>query len=488
MVRRSGFKLTTSRKSGLWLSALVLSIVGSISLGAKPTKWDAQRIDRIIFVTIDTLRADHLGCYGYPRDTSPFLDELAEGGILFRNAVAHMSTTVPSHASMFTSLYPLQHNVLRNRTKLDDSLPTMAEALGTQGYRTAAFVSFWSFGPSASNLSQGFETFDDDETTKSESKTQRYRTADRTIDAAIEWVDQRRPPDRFFLWVHLFDPHTPYLRRGAVLRKLKDRGETDSLAEFLVGDHHVDLGIYGGDRKRMLETMDLYDSEILFADTQLRRLYERLHEKELDSHTLWIVTADHGEGLGNHRWRGHGKHIYNEQIRIPLLFNFSSGARARSSVEETVEHVDLVPTVLELLGGEAFRDGEGVSLVPLLSGARNTHHITKYAFTQRRPFDADQRPARIVPQATQYEDGEKYSLQTDEYKYIYRTKGSDEFYDLKKDPYEVNNLIGSNTKAERTLRAEILARLRRLQQASGEVIEFVDEKALEQLRSLGYIE
>jgi len=138
----------------IFISAGLILIVVGLS---KPKE---QRIDRIILITIDTLRADHLGCYGYPRQTSPFIDKLARDGILFRRAFAHMSMTAPSHASIFTSLYPIQHYVLKNLHRLDDSFLTMAEVFSTMGYQTAGFVSTWFFEPSSSNLSQGFDVFD----------------------------------------------------------------------------------------------------------------------------------------------------------------------------------------------------------------------------------------------------------------------------------------------------------------------------------------
>jgi len=150
-------------------------------------KWKEQRIDRIILITVDTLRADHLGCYGYPRQTSPFIDKLARDGILFRRAFAHMATTVPSHASIFTSLYPIQHNVPNNRHRLDDSFLTMAEVFSTMGYQTAGFVSTHFFGTSSSNLSQGFDIFD--AAIKKANKKGRYRKAKSTVDAAIKWLN-----------------------------------------------------------------------------------------------------------------------------------------------------------------------------------------------------------------------------------------------------------------------------------------------------------
>jgi len=465
----------------------------------------------VILITIDTLRADHLGCYGYPRQTSPFIDKLARDGILFRRAFAHCATTVPSHASIFTSLYPIQHNVLSNYNRLDDSFLTMAEVFSTMGYQTAGFVSTWFFGTSSSNLSQGFDVFDGRGISKFEwilsriknfykkwvynklPPPYRYRKAKGTVDAAIKWLDERRSTDRFFLWIHLFDPHPPYDPPALFLEIFTNQHtkEKDSFVRYLLEEHHIDFRFYRNKTKRMLRKINRYDSEILFVDTELKRLYKHLHKKGLDSDSLWILTSDHGQGLGNHRWGDHHKHIYNEQIRAPLIFHFSSGAFQGLSVDQIVEHVDILPTVVDLVGGELsnqIKSVQGVSLVPLFFRNEKVRPIKNYAFAQRREYDKKGIDQKKLFQNKKYEVGEKYALLDNEYKYIYHTLGKDEFFDLRKDPYELNNLIGSGTEEEIKLRNAIISKIKLLKQDSGAKIEFEDKEAIEQLKSLGYIQ
>lgn len=485
-------------KKTVWLVFVIIFIsAGLIFIITELKKSKGQRIDRIILITIDTLRADHLGCYGYPRQTTPFIDTLAREGILFRSAFAHLATTAPSHASIFTSLYPLQHNVLHNHHRLNDSFLTMAEVLSTMGYQTAAFVS--AVPVIQTNLRQGFDVFDGHKRTKKN----KYRDAKRTVDAAINWLDQRQSTDRFFLWIHLYDPHKPLRPPESFHETFRNKPtkEKDSFVKFLLEEHHIDFGFYGNKTEKMLRTINAYDGEILYADTELQRLHKHFQKKELNSHSLWILTSDHGEGLGNHRWDAHGKHIYNEQIRVPLIFYFSSGAFLGLSIDQIVEHVDILPTVMELVDGKLrnqVNNVQGVSLVPLFSRNQKLRPIKKYAFAQRREYDEAKRPKKIIqgserippmtlPERTNYEDGEKFALQDSQYKYIYRTEGEDEFYDLRKDPYELNNIIGRGIKEENELRNAIILKIEQLKQDAGAKSELVDKEAIEQLKALGYI-
>jgi len=290
--------------------------------------------------------------------------------------------------------------------------------------------------------------------------------------------------DRFFLWIHLFDPHSPYDPPASFLETFVNQptNEKDSFVRFLLEEHHIDFDFDRNKTERMLQKINAYDGEILFVDTELKRLYKHLQKKGLDSHALWILTNDHGQGLGNHRWQGHGKHIYNEQIRAPLIFHFSSGAFQGLSVDQIVEHVDILPTVVDLVGGELsnqIKSVQGVSLVPLFFRNEKVRPIKNYAFAQRKGYDKRGRRRR---------EGEKYALLDNEYKYIYRTQGKDEFFDLRKDPYELNSLIGSGTEEENKLRNAIISKIKLLKQDTGAKIEFEDKEAIEQLKSLGYIQ
>ena len=205
---------------------------------------------------------------------------------------------------------------------------------------------------------------------------------------------------------------------------------------------------------------------------------------------MWVVTDDHGEGLGNHNWLGHGKHIYNEQLHVPLIIYFSDGSYGGTRVDELVEQVDLLPTILELAGIDAAalerqaKPVAGVSLVPLLSGEMGAH-AKRLAFSQRRRYD------RVPPpgpdDALRNEElGEKFAIQNNRFKYIYQTELADEFFDLRTDPYEATNLVGAGLPEERILSEVVVGMVELFRRQGVERAQEVNQDALEHLRSLGY--
>ena len=189
--------------------AAALSVVAALGGCSSTPPLVQQPINRIVLITLDTLRADHLSGFGYPLATSPFIDALAEQSISFTRAYAQSSATGPSHASMFTSLYPIQHGVHRNGLVLDSSFLTLAEMLAAEGFRTGAFVS--TGAPLGGDLGQGFEVFDEDKPAVGEKGWRKlYRPADETADAALAWLESIGTDEKVFLWVHFYDPHRPF--------------------------------------------------------------------------------------------------------------------------------------------------------------------------------------------------------------------------------------------------------------------------------------
>ena len=450
-----------------------LAMGGFVACGETPAT-DESQPPHIVVVTLDTLRADHLGCYGYPRDTSPFIDSLAERGAVFDNAFSAMATTVPAHASMFTGRYPSQLSVLWNGHRLNPSFRTLAEALEPAGYQTAAFVSTMDhFVPSS--LDRGFSTFDD-------SRPQRSRPGQRTVERAVEWLATEASPGPLFLWVHLFDPHSPYTPRTAFADAPAEAEEAHR--RFLFDAHYLEPA-FVEQNERLLEAIRDYDGEIAHADQAVENLYQAVSEKYSED-VLWIVTSDHGEGLGNHAALGHGKNIYNEQIRVPLIFHSSAGAIASRRIDALTEHVDLVPTILDFIGAGIDFDLTGLpgrSLHPLLAGDDGRLVAKSYAFSQRRVY----RNCAEVPSDKECEEGRKFAIQNRRFKFILRSAGNNELYDLVADPYETRNLAGSGLPQEKRLFHE-LRRMISEHRATKAQTAPVDAETLKGLRSLGYIE
>jgi len=440
------------------------------------------RFQRLVLVTLDTLRADHLGVYGYPRQTSPFLDEIASRGVVFERAYAPMATTAPSHASIFTSLYPLEHGVVSNGRRLAASFPTLAERLRAAGFRTAGFASTHAhWGPI--DLDRGFEAFD----ARPRKSAEVYRSADRTVDAALDWVSGCQDCDRLLLFVHLFDAHAPLRppeRHLDVFRGASPDARREH-AEFLEARHGVPIAFYGDDPGRMLFIMDRYDAEVRFVDEQLRRLYEGLASRGLSDGTLWIVTADHGEGLGSHRWMGHGL-AWEESLRVPLIFHAPDGRLAPRRIGSIVELVDLLPTALELLEVAVAADApfSGRSLAPLLRGESPREH--RAALGQRGAIPRGDQVRRLPQEDPGDLDGQQFALTEARWKLLHHTAGPDRLYDLASDPYESRDLLAEGEAPEATrLRSALDERLDGLRRAVPLAPE-VSPETFEELRALGY--
>lgn len=459
---------------------LILAIAAITAIGCQKT---LSVPERIVLVTIDTLRADHVGFEGYPLPITPFLDSLAERGVVFGQAMAQAPTTGPSHASIFTGLYPIQHRVQANGQKLDEVFLTLAEALSEGGFRTAAFVStnaHFKWGA----LGQGFDVYDEQPLIDEDGGRNRrkdYRPAAETIDAAIEWLAGQETDEKLFLWIHVYDPHLPFQPPEEHLDEVKQMSREVGIE---VLRDHLRAAHGNPDRRRMFKDIQRYDAEILYVDRQLQRLYEALDRPR--SRDLWIVTSDHGQGLNSHDgWMGHARQIYEVQMRVPLVFFSTRGELSPARIEDAlVEHVDLVPTIADLVNLEfdqKLGEVQGVSLVP---------YLTREASRAAKGFSLAQNSwYRRWKKGRANQSRPKLSLRTLETKYISNEGGEDEFYDLRADPNERNNLIHSSEHAaERDrMKSSLLRMVESLENLEIDP-ESVDEETLDRLRALGYLQ
>ncbi|MBZ0115240.1 MAG: sulfatase [Thermoanaerobaculia bacterium] len=395
-----------------------------------PPKEEVPR--SVVLVTIDTLRSDHLGSYGYPRDTSPFLDRLAAEGRRFESVISPCSHTAPAHASILTSLQPFQHGVLKNGQGLREEFDTLAEQFSVRGDNTAGFVSVGFL----SELQQGFETFH-----------AQWQTGDLTVDRALDWFRSRQDPTRpFFLWVHLYDPHSlkgprEKLQDDVAFLRAKDVDESARFIDYLSSNRGLDPSVYPS-TERLLERYDTYDAGIRFADRQVERLHREIASQGSD--TLFVVTSDHGEGLGNHDYGDHGRYLYREQLQVPLIL-WGPGITP-GVTDRLVRLVDIYPTVLEWAGLPTTVGGREIEGYSLLDSPTPTRSLSpRLAYAQRRPKDG-------AGHRENWEDGEIRSLQTDRFKYISHSEAADEFFDLEADPWEMDNRIDEGSSAEEDLR------------------------------------
>jgi len=297
----------------------------------------------VVLITIDTTRADHLGAYGYPRATSPNLDKLAADGTVFDHAWAHAPSTRYSMPAILTGRLPLDvyyDTSVQGWPGLAQRATTLGEALQPLGFVTGAITNYWYFGRER-HMDQGFNEYDNEnarlhnavagagpeQTTGSSSKQQ--------SDKAIAFVD-KHASERFFLWVHYYDPHYAY-------------------------EPHSEVPSFGGDR------MALYDGEIRFTDMHVGRLLDDLRAKGLYDKTVIVVTGDHGEGFGEHGVELHGYHLYAAQTKVPIIIRVPG--LPPHHAQTPAGHVDIMPTLVDLAGGQPNADMEGRSLVDVLAGA-----------------------------------------------------------------------------------------------------------------------
>ena len=284
----------------------------------------------VLLVTIDTLRADRLGCYGAREAETPAIDALAREGVLFQSAYSPLPLTLPSHATMLTGLQPVAHGLVDNGiTSSDLGAATLAERLSAAGYDTAAFVAAFVLNR-LFGLDRGFALYDDGppEETELVGLFRRVADARERVDAAIEWLGRSRQRP-FFLWLHLFDVHAPHAAPEPFARRFAS---------------------------------DPYGGEVAYVDSQVRRLLEYLKWRGLEGRTLVVLTSDHGEGLGEHGEKTHGFFLYDATLRVPLIVRLPGRLPAGRRVEEAATLADLLPSILDLLGLPPNPRSHGVAL------------------------------------------------------------------------------------------------------------------------------
>jgi len=454
---------------GALLALAALALLASC--GEKPAP-------NVLLVVVDTLRADHTSVYGYERDTTPRLRDVALQGSVFEQAYAPVGLTGPTHASLFTSLHPLSHGVVRNGQSLGSEYVTLAEYLQVRGYQTAAVVSSFvlarKFG-----LAQGFGFYDDEflpseatvELAEWEGHAVREgfdRRADHTRRRAVEWLRERRDPERpFFLFVHFFDPHSPYEPPAR------------------------NAGRFDGAEDEVEREVAAYDAEIAFTDAAIAELLDALDELGLADDTLLVVTADHGEGLMQRGYMLHGLSVHEEELRVPLIVRWPAALPAGQRVPEPVSIQDLVPSIAELVAiARAGGVSEGRSFAAALRG-ESSLDPERPLYLFRRDFGSDAVSPEVVAETGREQAGvsvagPQYGLRAGSWKYVLAPReAAPALFDLESDPLELENLARREPETAERLRQQLDAWL----SARGQPMPGAGEPSAEDragLRALGY--
>jgi arylsulfatase A-like enzyme len=446
-------------------------LVTSALCGCRPTPPPPT----VVLISIDTLRRDHLPFYGYERETAPRWSELAQESVIFDGAIAVHTNTGPSHASMLTGLYPPQHGILRNRYRLRRGVRTLAEELTENGFETAAFVSGQTMTDQLTGLGRGFALYDDDMGVVWE------REARSTWQRARVWLKARDPERPLFLFFHLFDPHSPYRPPVELAQRFLPEGTAEPRFPSPVDIARVRRG--HAEPGELDAYVAAYDGEIAHADSYMGRLLHLLRKLGLYENSVIIVTSDHGETLGERPYAfDHGARLYEEQIRVPLTIRLPGGEHAGTRVGSIARHIDLAPTVLDLLGVDPW-PVPGRSLRSSWTGGQAPDTTT---FSFARPV------AARVPEVTGplAETGLLAALRRPPEKLIaYPTVSGAwvyQLFDLGDDPAEREDRASLDPERTGELAAELegwLATVGRLDHKPSEVAP----EDLEALRSLGYL-
>lgn len=435
------FRWQPIRRRRVWLAVFGLAAAATGLFG-----WRAFVLSRrpnVLLITLDTTRADRLGCYGYAPALTPTLDGLAAEGVLFERAYTPAPLTLPSHASMMTGLYPPEHGLITNgRGRLDNNIPTLAETLRDAGYDTAGFIGSFVLH-SKFGLQRGFAAYDDDMTNADPAELGLHRQRDgvRVVDSALAWLQQHRKKP-FFCWVHLYDAHVPYLA------------------------HADEFGNRFKERP--------YDGEIAYVDRQIQRLVNHLQTNRLWKRTLIVVVGDHGESLGEHDEKEHSLTLYNSVLHVPWIWAGYGVTAAGRRVPQPVSVVELQATLLETVGlrDPGLRDrgpSGGRSLFAALSGDQIAAGNC-YSATDDPLLEHGWAPLR--------------SLTTAGWKYIRSPEV--ELYDLTSDPQETRNLAAARPEQVQELEDQLAALEQTMVTRQVTAVELSPQQR-RALSSLGYL-
>jgi len=412
-----------------------------------PTPAVRTNSPNVLLITIDTVRADHLGCYGYSKIHTPTLDSLGRDGVVFERAISQVPLTWPSHTAILTGTYPFQNGVQDfTGQPLDPRFRSVAQAFKKNGYRTGAVVSAYVLDR-VWGLARGFDFYDDafapDDFQKKDIGLV-DRKAGESVSHAIKWLNAngqttvtRRP---FFLWLHLYDPHSPYAPPEPFGTRYHDH---------------------------------LYDGEIAYADHELGRLIAWLKIKQLYGPTLIVVLSDHGESLGEHGEQEHGFFVYNSTIRIPLIIKPPVGSRIQPGrIDAPVETTAVAPTLLKLSGLKDEIEKQFTSASVLGKKVKTDDDWPAYSETFYTFNSFGWSPL--------------HSLQTKQYQYV--DAPHPELYDVLADPDEKNNLAGEQSATAAVLKDKLRELLQRSPyKGTTDATAGMSPDAAEKLRALGYV-
>ena len=450
------------RGKGLLLIAIFVIIISALFYYYRT----AKSVPNIVLITIDTLRADHLGCYGYGRKISPSLDRLAAQGLLFENAFCVMPSTIPSHGSIFFGTWPRVHGSTGNHYKFtNQSLSFFPQLLQKAGYSTAAFISRDHLTRAIKRV-PGFQTV-------MGAKPFEDKRAETTFTQALDWLRGAKPR-QFFIWIHLWEPHQPYDIHPQFLKSIAPGFKLDfeRRHSFFPKDSY--------NRESLRKMVDLYDNEVSYVDHQLGLFLENMEKNSYLDNTMIVVTSDHGETLDElvtSQGYGfdHGEFLYDPQLRVPLLVVSPGMKKAGQRVSQVVTLLDLMPTFLQSVGLPVPDTVQGNSLLPFLEG-KQPETPPQMVFLHRGKYKERLQPFLLE---------EQFGVRERTYKLIYT--GDSKTWTLYRNGVEEAPVL-DHQEAKIALQQKLQMWMDLTRRLASPTQEKVSEEEIEQLRSLGYVQ
>ncbi len=444
---------------GGWLAEPL--VAAEVASGPAPVSVDERRrFPNVVLITVDTLRYDRLSINGYSRPTTPSIDLLLQRGVRFSQARVPEPLTAPSMCSLWTSLHPHEHGSTRNGLSLRPQLPSLAKVLARRGYKTAAFVGNWTLRNALSGLGEHFDTFEEVLSRRRWIFFAGEADAGDLNRQAVSWLEQHRAEDQrwpFLLWVHYVEPHAPYRFRAHL---------AESLGIAKGGDH---------------SPSDRYDTEVAFVDRAVGELLSVVGRFSSPRDTMVVFLSDHGESLGEHSYWGHGRHLYEESLRVPMGITWQGRVKP-VQVDALASSLDLAPTVLGLIGLPAVSSFRGYDWSGVLDGAevpagRVTWHQAHRGAVREGSAQARRRGLLAVGRV----EGRA--------KETWRVRGDlRKLFDFQADPGESRSSVRLDSQPSQSLRDWLVLVREGLEASDDLPPPTISAEDLEQLRALGYID
>jgi arylsulfatase A-like enzyme len=508
IIRRLAIRISqrTSSKNllaGIFLICAIVTIADAyIDRKANlPPHTPASKQPNILLIVVDTLRSDFISAYGFPHPITPNIDALAHEGVVYENAISPSPWTTPSHASLFTGQYPSRNGVDGRNILLDPASKTLAAELSRSGFQTAGFINNV-YIRRQTGLGRGFQQYEEFwgrnecssimllvEFMREKFNPREDTGAMETRKAMNDWLHHdwtgKHP---FFLFVHLMEPHAPYGTPASKVQKFLPPGVTPQQAAKVNQDPEIFIS---GQLKMTPHDFEiltaLYQNDINYVDSVIGGIIQDLRQRNLLDNTLVIFTSDHGEHFGDHGLMSHELSLYDVLLHVPMIIRFPNGRNSGTRIKETVQTIDIFPSILHFLKSESKLDLQGFSLLPDFFERKN-HPYAFSEYNNLRAADKMERRFPNLPSSPPWRKKVLKSVRSADWKFIWATDGTRELYSIQNDPYEKLNLAPSNPEEVKKMQGILGKWSTSFKPSSFYKNEEISREALDELRSLGYVQ